>query len=405
MSRAALLFAAAIAAGCVRYRPSPVDPEATVLEAPAPPRDPLSYDDAVRWAMDHNPDLLALRARAMATRASTTPEPPKLEAGADSDRNAEVSLALDALSLLGLGRRGADRVLARARHAEARMEHHARAREIAGAIAEAYETERVLAALPFPELAFDPAAYVRAGLAPPSAEAVARGAAAAMRAEREAREAIRRGNRLALARLLGAAPAAELAIVPPEGAWPRAPEGDWREVLRARADLQRRLASYEVAEATFRRAVAEQYPALLVRPAAGGNPVELFGSVGITLPLGASRDARAAEAARDAARFELQGAVLDAVTEAEAAAHEAVAADSRLVAARERRAAQEEIVRTARAELEARAGSFLDVAFAVEGVVDAAREEREAALDEVRARLRAARARGWPGPPAAAERR
>lgn len=274
------------------------------------------------------------------------------------------------------------------------MRHHERAREIAAEIALAYEVERVLAALPLPEVTFDPAPYVRAGFAPASAEAVMNAAKESVRAEGERREAERAANRLQLLRLLGASPfgAVEIETAP----WPELPPPDWHAVLRARADLQRQLASYEVAEAEFRRAVAEQYPALLVSPSVGGDPVGLFGSVGITLPFGASKEARAAEAARDAARHELQGAVLDAVREAATARHAAGAAASGLSAARARRAAQEEILRTAMAELEGRSGSFLDVVFAVEGLVDAASAEREAALDDARARVGAARAAGAP---------
>jgi outer membrane protein TolC len=215
-----------------------------------------------------------------------------------------------------------------------------------------------------------------------------------VRAGGERRDAARAANPLALLRLLGASPLASVEIATAPWADPGAP--DWRAILEARADLQRALASYEVAEGEFRRACAEQYPALLIAPGVGGDPVSLFGSVGITLPIGASKEARAAESARDAARHELQGAVLDALRDAETSRREAAAAASGLLAARARRAAQEEILRTAMAELEGRSGSFLDVVFAVEGLVDAATAEREAALDEVRARVRAARAAGWP---------
>jgi len=382
---------------CVHYHAAPVDMEATVLEAPAPPGGALPYEKAVEWAVLHNPDLLALRKRAAAVNVSVPPEPPEVEAGIDSDRNPELVLVLDVFSLLGTGRRGAVKALARARRNEAWMAHHQRAREIAAEIAEAYEVERVLASLPMPEATFDPAPYVRAGFAPASAESVMRATAEALKAEARRREAERASNRLALLRLLGASSLASVEIAaPPDAPWPEPPPADWRQVLKARADLQRRLASYEVAEGEFRRAVAEQYPALVVSPSVGGDPTGFFGAVTVTLPIGASKEARAAEAARDAARLELEGAVLDGLRDAEAARHQAEAAAATLMAATMRRAAQEEILRTAMAELEGRSGSFLDVVFSVEGVVDAAAAEREAALDEVRARLAAARAAGWP---------
>jgi len=384
-----LLFGA-----CVSYQAAPVDVEATVLDAPTPPEGALPYAKAVEWAVLHNPDLLALRQRAAAVNVSVPPVPPELEAGIDSDQNPEAILVLDVFSLLGIGRRGADKALARARRNEAWMRHHERAREIASEIAEAYEVERVLAALPLPAVAFDPTPYVRAGFAPASAEAVMRAAAESVRAEGERREAERETNRLALLRLLGATPLAKVEIA--TAPWEEPPPAEWRTVLRTRADLQRQLASYEVAEGEFRRAVAEQFPALRISPSVGGDPVGLFGAVGITLPVGASKEARAAESARDAARLELQGAVLDALRDALTSRRAAAAATSGLAATRARRAAQEEILRTAMAELEGRSGSFLDVVFAVEGLVDAATAEREAALDEARARVQAARDAGYP---------
>jgi hypothetical protein len=90
--------------------------------------------------------------------------------------------------------------------------------------------------------------------------------------------------------------------------------------------------------------------------------------------------------------------VLRALEEAERARAELEAAARQLEAARARAEAQRALLRTAAMELKTRAGSFLEAALAVQGVVDAAREEREAALDEVAARFRAARACGWPPP-------
>jgi hypothetical protein len=392
MKRALLL--PLLLGACVSYEAAPVDVEKTVLDAPAPPAGALPLDKAVEWAVLHNPDLLALRQRAAGINVSVPPTPPELQAGIDAEQNPEVILVLDVFSLLGTGRRGADKALARARQNEAWMRHHERAREIAYEIAESYEVEHVLASLRLPTVGFDPAPYVRAGFVPASAEAVIRAATESVRAEGERREAERSANRLALLRLLGATPFAKIEIAAAEAPWPEPPQPDWRIMLKARADLQRQFASYEVAEAEFRRAVAEQYPALVVSPSVGGDPIEFFGSVGITLPIGAAKEARAAESARDAARLELQGAVLDSLRDAEAARLDASAAASGLSAARARAAAQEEILRTAMAELEGRSGSFLDVVFAIEGLIDAAASEREAAIEEVRARLRAARAAG-----------
>ncbi|MCK6460706.1 MAG: hypothetical protein L6Q95_12535, partial [Planctomycetes bacterium] len=193
---------ALLVGACVSYEARPLDLEATVLEAPAPPAGALPYGKAVEWAVLHNPDILALRKRAAAVNVSVPPEPPGFAAGVDSDQDPEMILVLDVFSLLGMGRRGADKALARARQDEAWMAHHERAREIAAEIAEAYEIERVLGSLPMPEAAFDPAPYVRAGFAPASAESVMAATAESLRAERQRRDAERAANRLALLRLL-----------------------------------------------------------------------------------------------------------------------------------------------------------------------------------------------------------
>ena len=124
---------------CVAYRPAPIPDGGVGLarDAAAPPSGPLSFEAAVRWAVARNPDLLALRAQAAAVNVDVPGEPVDLETGTDSALVHETSVTIDALSLLGLGVRRADRVAARARRSEALLAHHARAREIAGEIAEA----------------------------------------------------------------------------------------------------------------------------------------------------------------------------------------------------------------------------------------------------------------------------
>jgi len=61
MTRALLLVL--LLGACVHYKAAPVDMEATVLDAPKPPEGALPYEEAVEWAVLHNPDLLALRKR------------------------------------------------------------------------------------------------------------------------------------------------------------------------------------------------------------------------------------------------------------------------------------------------------------------------------------------------------
>jgi outer membrane protein TolC len=383
-------------AACVRYVADPIDPVAAARDAPAAPVGPLPYPEAVRFAVEHNPELLALRARARAAGHRPAPAAPELEAGADSDQVFEATLTLDALSLLGMGRQRAENGLARARADEARMRHHERAREIAGEIAGIYAREAALRALELPPIPLDATRWVRAGLAPAAAERLAEAVSMQVEAERGARALERDRDRAALCRLLGAAPGAPVDPEPKEPGWPATPPPDREAILRARADLQRLLAGYEVADGEFRRAVAGQYPAILLRPGVGGDPLGFFGSVAIDLPLGASRAARAAADAREAARFDLVAAVLRALEEAEVSRREHAAAEESLRAARARAGAEAALFRHAETALEAQGGSYLEVLLALRGMVESAAALREASLREASARVGAARAAGWP---------
>ena len=396
MSRIAPLLLA-LGAGCVAYAPRPVDPVAEVRDAPVPPPGPLAWEDAVRFALDHNPDLLALRALAEAAGPRPPPAPPEASAGVDDGQLFEAGLRLDALSLLGLGPRRAEIILARARREEARLLHHQRAREVAGELAEAYEVERVYRALPPLPEPIDPSLYVRAGLLPAASEAAARANRVELDAEREERLSGRAQNRLALLRLLGARPGAALEIAPGELPLPPAGALEAAAVLRARADVQSALAGYEVADAEFRRAVAGQFPKLALEPSLGGDPLDLFGLVSVSLPIGAGRAARAAHAAREAARERVRGKALDAVTEAEVAAQAARRAAAQSASARERALASELLFRSAQARLATERGVLGEFLLEGQARVAVARELREAALADARARVAAARAAGWPG--------
>jgi hypothetical protein len=125
-----------VASACVAYRPAPVSTEGLLAEAATPPTTPLTFEDAVRFALEHDPDLRALRARAAAVNPRRVPEPVGVDAGVDMMRRPEAGLMLDATSILGIGPAGGDRALARARVAEAVLRHHERAWEVAASIAE-----------------------------------------------------------------------------------------------------------------------------------------------------------------------------------------------------------------------------------------------------------------------------
>ena len=396
-----LPFAAALGVlltACVAYRPAPVSAPSLVATAATPPAGPLAFDDAVRFGVTNNPELRALRARIGAINTSPGPEPIGISAEYDMDGRWGGAISLDALSLLGIGPRKAERALRWARRDEAVRVHHERARDVAGEIAEAYAVERAHASLPEVDVHVAAEAYVRAGLESGAAQGAVEATAGEWQAERTAREAERRTNRRALRRLLGARPDGEIAIVAPAADWPALPAPSEAALLAARADLQTRLAAYEVADAELRSAVAAQYPGIEIEPGIAFDPSALFGGVRLRLPVGADREAVAAECAREAARQDLLAAILDALEDAAAAREEADVAARRVAAARVRAKSSEDVLRTAKARLEAGSGMLLEAVFAAREVVMAAADLREAEVEAARARVRAARAAGWPGP-------
>jgi outer membrane protein TolC len=395
-TRLAAAVLAVGASGCAAYRPAPLDVERP-LRATTKLAGPIAYEAAVRTAVERNPDLTALRARASAVNLRPTKEPIEVSGGVDADHRAEATVALDALSLLGLGVNRADRVLAYARRDEALLAHHVRAREIAGEIAEAFAVERALNDLPAADLSVDASIYVRAGFASSSAETAAAATKEDWAAEAAVRVFERQSNRLALARLLGMTPADVVPAAVPD-AWPPVPAAEPRAVLAARAEIQRRVAAFEVADAELRRAVAAQYPALVLEPGIAADPTSLFGAVRLRIPVGASGEVRAAECAREAARGDVESAVLDALRDASRSRQELVAASAVRAAAERRLEANAELFRVGRTRLEVSDGSVVEVVLSADAVVDAARAVREARVAEAKARVRAALDAGWPAP-------
>ena len=391
-----VLMGLAVAA-CAAYRPAPLDVERPMRACPDSPKSPIGFEDAVRLAIARNPDLVALRARAAAVNVRPPAEPVEVGVGRDSDKRAEAMLSLDALSLLGLGVRSADRVLARARRDEAWIEHHARAREVAGEIAETYAVERALSGLAEPDIHLDASAYVRAGLETSAAESATAATEADWKTEKSAREAERGVNRLMLARLLGLPPGVEVAPRPAGQDWPAVPAVTPAALIQSRPDVQRKIAAFEVADRELRRAVAAQYPSVLLEPGLASDPTTFFGTVRLRIPVGASSAVVAAEQGREAARSDVESAVLDAVREAGEAKIRHQVAGIALASANRRLSASVELLKASRGRLEFASGSVIETVFAADAVVAAARSVRDALMTEARARVRAARSAGWPG--------
>ncbi len=403
-ARAGARFSVALAAtfalpGCVHYRAAPLDVGRSLRSSAPPVASVWTFDGAVRHAIEHNPDLAALRARAMAVNVDPPRAPVEGSVGRGSDERGEIGLSVDALSLLGLGSRPYEVALACARRNEAFMAHHERARGIAGEIAEALSVERALAGLTEPEYRVDVGAFVRAGLEAGSAETAAAATAEAWKAEQAARVAERKSSQLALVRALGLPPGSEVRVEPVPAAWPMVPEAAPTALVAARADIQRRIAAFETADRELRLAVRGQYPSLILEPALAFDPATLFGAVRLQLPTGMSGAIRAAESAREAARAEVESAVLDALREAGDARARWTAAAAALAAAQKRVESSSALLASSRLRLEVASGSPVETVLAADSVVDAAAGLRAATLEEARARVRAARAAGWPGLP------
>lgn len=384
---------------CAHYRPAPLDPERPLRTTGADvPASPLSFDEAVRFAVAHNPDLVALRARAAAVNVDPPREPVEAGGGVDMDHRGELSVSLDALSLLGLGVRPHEVALACARRSEATSAHHARAREIAGEIAECFAVERALSALVEPDAHVDVSSFVRAGLESSAAQTASEATAASGDAERAARVAEREANRAVLARLLGVAPGTVVHVAPVAADWPAVARPTPTALALSLGEVQRRIAAFEVADRDVRRAVAAQYPSVMLEPGFSPDPAALFGAVRLKLPVGLAPEVCALEAAREAARADVESAVLDGVREADESRARWTSAGAALSAARKRVESSAAMLKGARIRLEVSTSSPIETVLATDAVVDAAVAVRMASVDEARARVRAARAAGWPSP-------
>jgi len=382
--------------GCARYRAAALDVARPLRPGATSAPSVGTFEAAVQYAVEHNPDLAALRAHAMAVNVDPPREPVEGSAGVDSDHRGELGISVDALSLLGLGTRPYEVALACARRNEATLAHHERARAVAGEIAEALVVERALGALAEPEYRVEVGAFVRAGLEAGSAETAAAATGEAWKAELAERVAERTSGRLALVRALGLPPGSEVRVATVPAAWPDVPEPSPAALVATRADIQRRIAAFETADRELRLAVRRQYPSLILEPGLAFDPVTLFGAVRLRLPTGTSGAVRAAEAAREAARAEVESAILDAQREAGEARARWTATDAALAAARKRVEAASALLASSRLRLEVASGSPVETVLAADAVVGAAAGLRAATLEEARARVRAARAAGWP---------
>lgn len=379
-------------AGCVAYTAQSADPTSIALELQQRPGGTFDLRSAITTAFTQNPNLQALAARARAAGAVTTPLDVEVEWTSSDDM---LAVLVDPVALLGLGTRGAARTVAAA-EAVAAVEELAVARwRVAAALAEAFAADRALDAMATPAVPIDANAFVRAGLAAPLAAAQVRAAQARARAEAIELENTHEANLIEVRELLGLHANAPLVLTPLDDAALPPPESGDAALLR-RPDLALATARFAVADAEFRRAVAEQYPSVQLGPAFALNGDPLAAMAVLRVPFGMRGLAAAASARRDAARQELAAAYLAASREGHHAATEAATLQAQAEAAAASRAASEAALRAALVASEGDGEAFAQVAETAAMAVRDAMEHRLAAVAAARARVRAAAAFGWP---------
>jgi hypothetical protein len=376
---------------CVAYRANPVDLEETarVLDQRSAPE--VDFAQAVGFAHAHNPDLQRLRAEA---RAAGLDVPPFDVAAAYDQHDEQVMATFDPVALV---QRGAAAKTAHARQVEALAALREEERKLAAEIAECFLIEGALGGRALPAEAPDPQAFLEAGLASDAAAAQARAARESRAAEELMVSAERTANLARLRRLLGLGADAPLAVSLPPAPFP-SPHEVSRERLLKRPDLAVALSRYAVADAEFREAVRMQYPSIEIGPAYRWDGSGWGGFAELRVPIGASKQARAAEERREAARRSVEAALLAAEEEGTSreAALRAAVARAKADAAEALAMAKEYAVASAQLEIEG--DGFGDAAWRAANAVAAAAEARESAVLEARARVAYAAAYGWPRP-------
>ncbi|MBL8738769.1 MAG: hypothetical protein JNL12_20235 [Planctomycetes bacterium] len=380
----------AAVASCTTY--DPADVALPTLAAGLARHDgPLTFESAVELALANNGELMARSAECRAAGLDVMPT--ELQGQLQQENLAAM---VDPLALLGLTQRGASARLAEAQAFAAAAALATERWRVVAAIAEVFVASRALADLPaVPPVDVDVEALVAAGLASPLAARAVRAAVAGVEAERRAIQAEHATLAAELRRLLGLSSESRFELVLPPVDWPPVPPADETSVLR-RPDLAEAQARYQVADAEFRRAVADQYPSLMIGPdfmlrGSGVDPMAI-----LRWPIGAAGPAEASRERRGAARSRLLDALLAALGEANSAAarHEAAAARARATAATAQVAGQ--ALAAATVALQVEVDAFDRVADTAPMMVREAMEARDAAMAAARARVRAAAAAGWP---------
>lgn len=391
-ARLPILFSVLLA-GCVAYERDDADPASVAAEVAARTGGAFTLAEASLLSLRQNPELRAAEARARAAGAAATVPLPLT--GEWRGRNEAVGIMVDPIALLGLGPRGAAIGAADARAAAAATELAVARWRALAELAETFRLHAVAESLEIPDVDLDVAAFERSGLASPVAADMLRAVQARARSERIEIARLRRDQLARLRHLLGLPATAQLEVVPSD--WlPTVHESD--AALLDRPDLTLATARFEVADRDFRKAAADQYPSLQIGPNVSlrGDPLRAMGMLNI--PLAMHGLAAAARDRREAARHDIEDALLEARREASVARDELLAATASLEAAQAALRARSTAFVAARAALEVEPDAFTAFAMAANEQIQATAAHRMAAVAQARAEVAHAVAYGWPRP-------
>lgn len=392
-----LLLTLSCFCSCVAYERDEANVQSIAAEIETRRGGTFTVDEAIDLALQQNPQLLALAAQLRAASAETT-VPLPIRANW-LGRMEAVEAIVDPVALLGLGSRGAEIDRADARVVEAAaMLAEQRWRTI-GAVVTGYRIHRELDGLEVPELDVDVSAFEKAGLASPVAAMQVRAAHARAASERIELERARRDNLARLRALLGLPEHAELVVKGIPSTWLTQPRGTAGELIR-RPDLAVAAARFEVADAQFHKAVADQYPSLRIGPNVSlvGNPLRAMAA--LQIPIGMHGLAEAARERRAARRAELAAAFLQAQQQATLSDQELRATEAAATATAAALASSRTEFDAARAGIEVEIAAFAELGHTSTKVMRNTMEHRRAVLARVRAEVQRATAYGWPRQPA-----
>ncbi|MCA8963933.1 MAG: hypothetical protein KDC48_03560 [Planctomycetes bacterium] len=376
---------------CVTYSPDHADVATVAAEAAQRQGGTFTLERAFTTALSDNPALLAAESRARAAGAMIQPLTLQSEWRSGTEM---LGVMLDPVAVLGLGPRGGATGRDEALAAQAAAQLVAERWRVLGEIAEAFAVDYALAPLTSPTIDVRTGDFRAAGLAAPVAATRLEAGQQAAVAERAALARDRIDNLARLRALLGLSATASLQLVHDAQPWRDFATGD--ETLLQRPDLTLATSRWQVADAEFRQAVADQYPSLMIGPEfpLRGGPLEAMAV--LRVPLLQHGPAASARERRQAAREDLLEAFLQVVAEATSADSTRTATEAQRTAAAARQRASETALQAALVAVQVEVDAFGELAEAAVMAVEDTRMLREISIVAARAQVRAAVAHGWP---------